>query len=158
MCTEKDKESKKSKKKPEQEEKKQYERQQKRQQLQSDVTYEGYLKKLSLYSKQFKERYIILRENHLFCYTNDEKTKITELINLDCFTKSQLSKTNVSEFELLPKNVEDPIRKFSATMVEAVEWVNNINASINPYEIFEAKSSDDKGIKYPRKLVSPLFM
>ena len=74
-----------------------------------DITNEGYLMKQSLHLKQFRKRFIILRENHLFCYTNHKKTKITELINLALFEKVQLSEKGIGQLELIPNRNRDLI-------------------------------------------------
>eukprot|EP01084_Bolivina_argentea_P023620 44095_1 len=101
---------------------------------------EGYLKKQSLYFKQLKKRYIILKDNHLYCYTDDKKTEITELIDLSLFTKAKFehfidNSTQlklITQFELVPQNENDYTRIFSAeSREEADEWIQMINVSMN---------------------------
>ena len=103
-----------------------------------EVTHEGYLQRQSLYLKKLRKRFIILRENHLFCYDNHKKTRITELINLAPYRKAQASQKEVSQIDLLPQNNRDSTLVFAAkSMEEAEEWINAINQSINPTDKIE---------------------
>ena len=98
-----------------------------------DVTKEGYLMKQSLHIKKFRKRFIILRDNHLFCYTNHKKINITEVINLELFEKAEITENEIAEFKLLPKIKKNKKRKFSAeSMDDADAWINAINYSIDP--------------------------
>ena len=109
------------------------------------VTKEGYLMKQSLYMKQFRKRFIILRENHLFCYANHKKTKNTEVINLGSFEKAEITENEVAEFELLPKDKQGKTRIFLAESInDADEWVSTINDSID----FAQQEQNDKGNQY----------
>ena len=66
------------------------------------ISKEGYLQQESGYWKKLKKRYIILKENHLFCYTDHQKTEISELINLAKFEKIGLCPFNETQLDLLP--------------------------------------------------------
>ena len=98
----------------------------------NEVTNEGYLNKQSLYLKKFKNRYVILRENHLFCYDNHKKTKIIEFIKLASFETVKLSNTELNQFELIPKNEKEKIIVFEAkSLDEAQEWISYLHCSMN---------------------------
>ena len=109
------------------------------------VTKEGYLMKKLLYIKKFRKIFIILRENHLFCYTNHKKTEITELIDLGLFEKAEVTEKEIAEFKLLPKNEERKTRIFLAESIDdANEWVSTINYSIDPAK----QEQNDEGNEY----------
>eukprot|EP01084_Bolivina_argentea_P292986 503847_1 len=117
----------------------------KKQNVTHDITKEGYLMKQSLHLKKFRKRFIILRENHLFCYDNHKKTKITEFIKLCLFKEVKASETEMSRFEMIPKNKKDKIRVFEAeSMEECEDWINTINYSMNPMDENESKDMDGK--------------
>ena len=108
-----------------------------------EVKKEGYLDKQSLYLKKFRKRFIVLRENHLFCYENDKKTKITEFIKLSLFEMAKLSEKGLAEFELKPKNKKGKIIVFAAeSRDKAEEWVNHLNCSIKAVNM--TRSMDNK--------------
>ena len=97
----------------------------------NQVTKEGYLEKQSLYLKKFRKRFIILRENHLFCYENHKKTKITQFIKLASYKRAQLSNKELTQFELIPINKKETKIVFNAqSMNEAEEWVDYLNCSM----------------------------
>ena len=94
---------------------------------------EGYLKQKATYFPQYKQRFIILRENHLFIYTDHNKSKITELIKLSSFQKAQ-SSSKPGQFELIPKNEKEWSRIFAAAskvMDDTADWVKIINESLS---------------------------
>ena len=98
----------------------------------NEVIKEGYLKKQSSYLKKFRRRFIILRENHLFCYENDKKAKITEFIKLSLFERAILSEKELNQFKLKPKNTKKTSHIFAAdSLEEAEEWINYLNCSMN---------------------------
>ena len=109
-----------------------------------ELTKEGFLKQQSKYLKQFKKRFVILKENHLFCYTNEKKTEITQLIDLSIFKKAQLSKNwkSVNQFELVPNNDIDKTSVFEADKINDVdEWISIINQSIEANAIITHTTS-----------------
>ena len=121
----------------------------------NEIRKEGYLDKQSLYLKKFRKRFIILRENHLFCYDNHKKTKITEFIKLSSFERAELSEKELNRFELKPKNTKEAIQIFAAeSLEEAADWIYHLNCSMNgdnmTKSIDKKQSETDKeqGIMY----------
>ena len=97
-----------------------------------EIDYDGYLEihPVYLYTKP-KKRYIILKENHLFSYDNEKKTRITESIDLSSYNKAQLSSNELTQFQLVTSNTFGTNRCFSAkTMDEAQKWIKHINSSM----------------------------
>ena len=123
--------------------------------INNEVRKEGYLDKKSLYLKKIRKRFIILRENHLFCYENDKKTKITEFIKLSLFEWAQLSEEELAEFELKPKNKKEKTIVFAAeSRNKAEEWVNHLNCSMNADDVTrsieknQSQKDEEQGIMY----------
>ena len=109
----------------------------------NELTKEGYLEKQSLYLKKFRKRFIILRQNHLFCYDNHKKTQITEFIKLSVFHRAQLSNKELNQFVLIPKDEKEKTRVFAAqSMNEAHDWVEYLNCSMNPDDTQESNNND----------------
>ena len=103
---------------------------------QTEVLMEGYLQKQSLHIKQFRKRFIVLKNNHLYCYKTHEKLEMTECIDLSSYKQAIVSEKEGSQFELVPKSKrKNAARIFSAdSMDDTEEWMGKINQSINPSE------------------------
>ena len=112
-----------------------------------------------------KKRFIILKENHLFCYDNHKKTRITELHNLSSFLKARSSQKEVSQFEIMPENKKDTVIVFQAESIDdAEEWVSVINQSINPSAValednapIQKQKAIKQGTSLPSLLCSLLY-
>ena len=102
---------------------------------QKEFRMEGHLQQQSLYLKQFRKRYVILKENHLFCYKDNTRDEIKELIDLSVFKMSLLKLSSGDKkprFHLIPDNDIDKTRVFAASSVtKAMNWVKFINDCIN---------------------------
>ena len=109
------------------------------------IRMEGYLKKQSLHLKKFRDRFIVLRENHLFCYEDHKKTKTTEIIELSLYDNVQLSQNKLNQYVLIPKNEEGKIRVFATESLEkATHWINAINSSINQHDKTKVQSATNE--------------
>eukprot|EP01084_Bolivina_argentea_P020494 38111_1 len=109
--------------------------------LKDQLSMEGYLQKESLHLKQFRKRFIVLKDNYLYCYkTHKNDTNATEIIDLVSYKHAILSQKNVGQFLLIPASKKSSKRAFSAdSLDEAQQWMNVINQSIkytiNPYSV-----------------------
>ena len=98
---------------------------------QTEMRKEGQLQIQSMYLKQFRKRFVILKENHLFCYKDDTKQEVAELIDLSTFKTAVSSSKQASNFEVLPINDKDRGKIFAAKDESAaIEWIKIINQCI----------------------------
>ena len=98
---------------------------------------EGYLDEQSLHFKTWKKTYIVLKDNHLYRFTDNKKTKITKLINLSTFKKVQFYKKSSTQFQLISDSKKEQKRVFAAkSMNEAVEWIKIITESMDIKSMF----------------------
>ena len=77
---------------------------------------QGYLKKESLYLKQFRKRWIILKGNKLYSFKNkDDKynnNKATEIVDLNIYDVIQKSSSNNFKFTILSSKKSNCPRLF----------------------------------------------
>eukprot|EP01084_Bolivina_argentea_P108513 193927_1 len=94
---------------------------------------QGYLQKQSLHLKVFRQRFIVLKNGHLFCYKTHQLKQITESLDLSFFQKAEILQSDIARFQLIPVFRKNKCRVFVAESNEkAQEWIEHINNSIKP--------------------------
>ena len=112
-----------------------------------EIRKEGFLEKKSKLIGKFRKRFISLNNNHLRCYKSEQKSELTENIDLRLYKMAQLSNTEIAQFELIPMSKSDKIRVFSADSVsETQKWIKYINLSMNALATL-----DKKGLRQKQK-------
>lgn len=96
----------------------------------TEILFEGYLNKQSLYRKELRKRWIVLRGNVLYSYKNDHNLKKpTEQINLNDFVELQVSESGRAyQFELISSKRR---RVFVASSItEMNDWMVQLRSVI----------------------------
>ena len=114
----------------------------------SDIVYEGYLEKESLYLKSFRKRWIALKNDQkLYSFKSN---KISEIIDLSQCENVKVSTTSNLTFELVFEDNKQ--RRFKATnkneMNEWIKWIQKvINVqNDNNYDGDEKKNEEVTGV------------
>ena len=99
------------------------------------VIMEGYLRKKSLYLKQLRQRYIVIKSNYsCLSYKDHNKLDLTETIDLSQFDEVRISEDGSSrrQFELIQSNDCNKKRVFVAdSMKDLDEWYNAFKLALN---------------------------
>eukprot|EP01084_Bolivina_argentea_P031189 57731_1 len=108
----------------------------------TDIRMEGYLRKESLYLKQLRQRYIVLRDDCLYSYKTHNKADLTECIALTEFNHVQICHDGpVGQFELIHDGSKKKRVFVASCMQELDDWLHEFKQIIATYHT----NHSDKG-------------
>eukprot|EP01084_Bolivina_argentea_P253043 424946_1 len=104
--------------------------------IKTNIIKNGYLRKVSLDLKHFGKRWVVLKNQYLYCHKDKQSVSVLERIDLKQFTNVRMSENgSMYQFELV-SFFEEKKQIFIADSVnEMNDWINKIKYILNQKEL-----------------------
>eukprot|EP01084_Bolivina_argentea_P072906 132341_1 len=115
--------------------------------IDNEIIIKGYIYKQSFHLKRLRKRFVILQNECLHCYKDDQCNRLTEKIDLRMFSDVRILKNSEylsTQFELVPIDKDNSSRLFEIVYFSDIDnWVSSIKRCIYPQiETYEKKVSN----------------